>query len=81
MSLFMELNLLKVAIMNIQLNFVMKTKIQFRSVKQNFHLLILILFVFKGLLNVGVNCTTDLFHRSIVCIKTDKPKWNETFRV
>ncbi|CAF0752403.1 unnamed protein product [Rotaria sp. Silwood1] len=34
-----------------------------------------------GLLNVGVNSTTDLFHRSIVCIKTDKPKWNETFRI
>ncbi|CAF4382513.1 unnamed protein product, partial [Adineta steineri] len=33
-----------------------------------------------GLLNVGVNCTSDLYHRSIVCIKTDKPKWSETFR-
>lgn len=35
----------------------------------------------QGLLNVGVNCTSDPLHRSIVCIKTDKPKWSETFRV
>ncbi|CAF3676261.1 unnamed protein product [Rotaria socialis] len=34
-----------------------------------------------GLLNVGVNSTNDLFHRSIVCIKTEKPKWSETFRI
>ena len=37
--------------------------------------------IFQGLLNVGVNCTNDINHRSIVCIKTDKPKWGETFRV
>ncbi|CAF5185506.1 unnamed protein product, partial [Rotaria magnacalcarata] len=32
-------------------------------------------------LNVGVNSTNDLSHRSIVCIKTEKPKWSETFRI
>ncbi|CAF1021225.1 unnamed protein product, partial [Didymodactylos carnosus] len=35
----------------------------------------------RGLLNVGVNCTTDVVHRSVTSTKTDKPKWNETFRI